>query len=384
MQSVIEINAFFFGDGTSVKTLETMLKKLKSSDDATIEPYLKRDDIQNWIKNSLSENHLASKLSGKNARKKIIEIIETHITKSQKSQKKTEKKGNFMKDMYKDDLLVPGHRTCAGCGASIAARQILKAIGKNVVICNATGCLEVTTSQYPLTSWKVPWIHVTFENAAAVASGVREALDAQGKEDTTVVAIGGDGGMLDIGFGSFSGALERGHNILLICYDNEAYMNTGVQRSGSTPWQASTTTTPAGIASMGKEQWKKDVPTIAAAHHIPYVATASIGFPLDLEKKIKKAMSIKGPKYLHIHSPCPVGWHYESQNTISIAKDAVESKMWNLFEIENGKKTLSHAPKGIPVSKYLKAQKRFKHLSDKDIEEYQKRVDGYFNDEFGA
>ncbi|MBW6461912.1 MAG: pyruvate synthase subunit beta [DPANN group archaeon] len=287
-----------------------------------------------------------------------------------------------MKDRYKDDLLAPGHKTCAGCGASIAARQVLKALGENVVICNATGCLEVTTSQYPLTSWKVPWIHVNFENVASVASGVREALDSQGKEDVTVVAIGGDGGMLDIGFRSFSGALERNHNILVICYDNEAYMNTGIQRSGSTPHLASTTTTPAGIASKGKEQWKKDAPTIAAAHHIPYVATASIGYPLDLEKKIKKALSIKGAKYIHIHSPCPVGWYFDSMKTIEIAKDAVESKMWALFEIEDGKKTLSRIPKGIPISKYMKAQKRFKHLSDEDIEEYQKNIDAIFKKEF--
>ncbi|MEA3229874.1 MAG: pyruvate synthase subunit PorB [archaeon] len=287
-----------------------------------------------------------------------------------------------MTDFYKDDLLAPGHKTCAGCGPAIAVRQMLKVIGKNVVFCNATGCIEVTTSQYPLTSWKIPWIHVTFENAASVASGIREALDAQGKEDVHVVAIGGDGGMVDIGFRAFSGALERGHNILVICYDNEAYMNTGVQRSGATPWHASTSTTPAGKISKGKEQWKKDVPAIAQAHHIPYVATASIGYPKDLERKIKKALSIKGPKYIHIHTPCPVGWNFDTSKTIEIAKDAVESKMWALFEIEDGKKTLTHKPKGIPVSKYVKAQKRFKHLSDKDIEEYQRQIDSSFKEKF--
>lgn len=364
---------FLFADGTSCSTLTSLLRKLRSTDEKTIEPYLKRGDISKWIGDILSKKTLASQLSETKDKKTIIDLIQDNID---------GKKGNIMKDKYKDDLLAPGHRTCAGCGASIAARQILKALGKNVVICNATGCLEVTTSQYPLTSWKVPWIHVTFENAVSVACGVREALDAQGKEDVTVVAIGGDGGMLDIGFRAFSGALERNHNILLICYDNEAYMNTGVQRSGATPWLASTTTTPAGIASKGKEQWKKDVPTIAAAHHIPYVATASIGYPQDLEIKIKKALSIKGAKYLHIHSPCPVGWNFDSMKTIEIAKDAVESKMWALFEIEDGKKTLSRTPKGIPVSRYMKAQKRFKHLTDTDIEEYQKRVDAIFKKEF--
>ena len=373
MENALSGHEFHFGDGTQCSTLKDLIKKLKSSDDNTIEPYIKRGDISRWIGNALSKKDLASKLKNTNDRKSIIGKIQDHIEK---------KKGNVMKDMYKDDLLAPGHRTCAGCGAAIAARQMLKALGKNVVICNATGCLEVTTTQYPLTSWKVPWIHVTFENAASVASGVREALDAQGKEDVTVVAIGGDGGMIDIGFRAFSGALERGHNILVICYDNEAYMNTGVQRSGATPWRASTSTTPAGKVSKGKEQWKKDVPTIAAAHHIPYVATASIGYPKDLEKKIKKALSIKGPKYIHIHSPCPVGWNYDSSKTIEIAKEAVESKMWALFEIEDGKKTLTHTPKGIPVSKYFKSQKRFRHLTDSDIKEYQKRIDESFKKEF--
>ncbi len=364
---------FYFQDGTSCNSLTSLFEKLKSSDDKSLIPYIQRGDLSKWVGDTLSKKKLALKLSKLKEKKAILELIQATIE---------EKKGNIMGDKYKDDLLAPGHRTCAGCGASIAARQILKTLGKNVVICNATGCLEVTTSQYPLTSWKVPWIHVTFENAASVASGVREALDAQGKEDVTVVAIGGDGGMLDIGFRSFSGALERNHNILVICYDNEAYMNTGVQRSGSTPHMASTTTTPAGIASKGKEQWKKDAPTIAAAHHIPYVATASIGYPKDLERKIKKALSIKGAKYLHIHSPCPVGWNFDSMKTIEIAKDAVESKMWALFEIEDGVKTLSRTPKGIPISKYMNAQKRFKHLSDKDIAEYQKRVDEIFKKEF--
>lgn len=277
--------------------------------------------------------------------------------------------------MKKDELLAPGHRTCAGCGPAIAIRLLLRAAGKNTVICNATGCIEVTTSQYPTTSWKIPWIHVLFENAASVASGVREALDMQGKEDVNVIALGGDGGMMDIGFRAISGLWERGHNVLVITYDNEAYANTGVQRSGGTPWLASTTTTPAGPASKGKDQWKKDMPAIAAAHHIPYVATASIAQPFDLEKKVKKALSIKGPKYIHIHCPCTIGWRYDESKTIEIAKLAIDTKMWALYEIENHKKTLTYKPKGTPVKEYLKAQARFRHLTDEDIEEYQKRID---------
>lgn len=375
MRNAAEGEEFRFADNTMCRNIEDLLGKLESSDGKAIDPYIKRGDISRWAGEALSEKRLASELSKAKRKEEMINVMDKHIS----AEKEKE-----INDRYKDDLLAPGHTTCAGCGAAIAARQILNALGKNVVICNATGCLEVTTTKYPLTSWKVPWIHVTFENAASVACGVREALDAQGKEDVTVVAIGGDGGMIDIGFRAFSGALERGHNILVICYDNEAYMNTGIQRSGATPWRASTSTTPAGKVSKGKEQWKKDVPTIAAAHHIPYVATASIGYPQDLERKIKKAISIKGPKYIHIQSPCPVGWNYDLKKTIEIAKDAVESRMWALFEIENGKKTLTHTPKGIPVSKYMKAQKRFRHLTDSEIEEYQKRIDDSFKEEFNV
>ena len=285
--------------------------------------------------------------------------------------------------MKKDDLIAPGHRTCAGCGPAIATRMMLRATGKNVVLCHATGCMEVTTSQYPTTAWKVPWIHVLFENASSVASGVREALDAQGKEDVHVIAFGGDGGMADIGFRAMSGLFERGHNILVIIYDNEAYMNTGIQRSGSTPWMASTTTTPAGKVSKGKEQWKKDMIAIAVAHHVPYAATASIAFPFDLEKKIKKALTIKGPKFIQIHAPCPVGWYYASEKTVEVAKLAVDSKMWALYEVENGVKKLTYKPKNTPIADYMKLQKRFRHLNEEDIKEYQKRIDANFEKMFG-
>jgi len=273
------------------------------------------------------------------------------------------------------EYFAPGHRTCSGCGEAIAIRLILEATGKNVIVANATGCLEVTTTPYPETSWKVPWIHVTFENAAAVAGGIESAMRALGKTDTKVIAIGGDGGMVDIGFQCISGALERGHKITIITLDNEAYMNTGVQRSGATPFCASTTTSPAGAQSKGNDTFEKDMPAIVAAHKIPYVATASIAYPMDLQKKIKKALE-KQPSYLHVHVPCPVGWGYDSSKTVEIGKRAVETGCWNLYEIEDGKMSFTFKPKDRkPVGDYLKGQKRFKHLTDEDIAQIQKHVD---------
>ena len=188
------------------------------------------------------------------------------------------------------ELLAPGHRGCAGCGASIGVRLALKVLGKNTVAISATGCLEVMTTPFPESAWEIPFIHVAFENSAAVASGVERALKAQGKEDVNVVAFGGDGGTVDIGLQALSGAMERGHNMLYICYDNEAYMNTGIQRSGATPYGASTTTSPAGNVSFGKTETKKNMPLIMAAHGIPYVATASIAYPEDYMKKVKKLL----------------------------------------------------------------------------------------------
>jgi len=266
-----------------------------------------------------------------------------------------------------DELLASGHRTCAGCGSILAARQMLKATGKDVIICEPTGCLEVTSTQYPLTAWKVPWIHVVFENAVSVATGVRAALEAQGNDHTKVIAFGGDGGMVDIGFGAVSGAMERNEDMMIITYDNEAYANTGVQRSGATPFGASTTTTPSGKVSFGKKQWKKNVPMIAVAHGVKYVACASIAYPQDLQKKIKKAMSIKGTRYIHIHTPCPIGWGFDSSKTIEVARLAVQTGMWVLYEIEDGKFKKTMNPELKPVDEYLKMQKRFKHLKEKEI-----------------
>ena len=275
----------------------------------------------------------------------------------------------------KGDLFAPGHRACAGCGPAIAMRHILRASGPDVIIAQATGCMEVTTTPYPETAWGVPWIHVTFENAASVGSGIAEALKMQGRESTKVIAIGGDGGSADIGFGALSGMLERGHDVLYITYDNESYANTGVQRSGLTPMYASTTTTPAGSKVPGKTQRKKDLPMIAAAHHIPYVATASIAFIEDFEAKIRKALSIKGPKYIQVLAPCVPGWGIPENKTIYYARKAVETGMWVLYEIENGKLKINYKPQKLaPVKEYLDGQRRFKHLTPELIEKIQEFV----------
>lgn len=275
-----------------------------------------------------------------------------------------------------EELLAPGHRGCAGCGASIGVRLALKALGKNTVAISATGCLEVMTTPYPETAWEIPWIHVAFENAGAVASGVESALRIQGKDDVNVVAFGGDGGTVDIGLQSLSGAMERGHNFTYICYDNEAYMNTGIQRSGATPYGASTTTSPVGKDSFGENKPKKNMPMIMAAHGIPYVATASISYPEDFMKKVKKAAEVDGPAYIHLNQPCTTGWGYPSSKTIEMGRLAVETGSWILYEIENGEFTVTYRPsERKPVSEYLKPQKRFRHLTEDHIEEIQKLVD---------
>lgn len=278
--------------------------------------------------------------------------------------------------IHEEELLAPGHRGCAGCGASIGVRLALKALGKNTVAISATGCLEVMTTPYPETAWEIPWIHVAFENAGAVASGVESALRIQGKDDVNVVAFGGDGGTVDIGLQSLSGAMERGHNFTYICYDNEAYMNTGIQRSGATPYGASTTTSPVGKDSFGENKPKKNMPMIMAAHGIPYVATASISYPEDFMKKVKKAAEVDGPAYIHLNQPCTTGWGYPSSKTIEMGRLAVETGSWILYEIENGEFNVTYRPsERKPVSEYLKPQKRFRHLTEDHIEEIQKLVD---------
>jgi len=262
-------------------------------------------------------------------------------------------------------LFSPGHTACAGCGQSLAVRLVMDAAGPNTIVANNTGCLEVFSTKYPESAWEIPFIHSLFENAAAVASGVEAALIYLGKKDAiNVIAEGGDGGTADIGFQALSGMLERGHDILYVCYDNEAYMNTGIQRSGLTPFSASTTTSPAGKSSLGNVRYKKPMPEICLAHGIPYVATASPSFAQDLQRKVKKALSIKGPKYIQIHSPCPLGWRHETTAMLDIGKLAVDTGLFPLIEYENAKLTGVRKITPKPVEEYLKAQGRFKHLLD--------------------
>ncbi|MFH0925969.1 MAG: thiamine pyrophosphate-dependent enzyme [bacterium] len=288
----------------------------------------------------------------------------------------------------KEDLLTGGHRLCAGCGASVVIRQILLAVEDPVVISSATGCLEVATSIYPYTSWRTPWIHSAFENSAATISGVEamySSLKRQGKipndKNIKFIALGGDGGTYDIGLQSLSGALERGHDFLYVCYDNGAYMNTGIQRSSSTPLGASTTTSPAGKVIPGKQEYRKDLTAIVAAHNIPYLAQASPSHWRDLMEKTRKALSIKGPKFLNVIAPCHRGWRAEGiDQAIQLAKLAVETCFWPLYEMENGSIKINYIPKEKkPIEDWIKVQGRFKHLFKDEnrhiIEELQKQID---------
>ena len=291
-------------------------------------------------------------------------------------------KGFNMKNIPTEELLSPGHRACQGCVEILGLRLALKAIGKDVIVASATGCMEIVTSPFPQTAWRVPWIHVAFENAAAVISGVEAAYKAlirKGKiEDKKVVflAYGGDGGTADIGLQALSGALERGHDFVYLCLDNEAYMNTGIQRSSSTPYGAMTTTSPPGKKSIGQSTWKKNLPAIVAAHGIPYVATASPAYPVDLMNKVKKAATVPGPAYVHIYSTCPTGWRHDSSIAIEVAKMAVATNVFPLYEVIDGEWKLSRKnPKPKPVREYLKMQRRFRHLTDDEITKIQARVD---------
>lgn len=271
-------------------------------------------------------------------------------------------------NMRRTNSLNSGHRACQGCGEALGARfaidAAMQATGGRVMAINATGCLEVFSTPYPETSWQIPWMHSLFGNAAAVAAGVAAALRVKGRKDVRVIAQGGDGGTTDIGFGCLSGMFERNDDVLYICYDNEAYMNTGVQRSSATPPTAHTATTmatgphPGNIFGTGK-----NLPQLAMAHEIPYVATASIANLHDLEVKVMRAMSISGARYLHIHVPCPLGWGSASSDTIKLARLAVESGLFPLFEAEHGEITARHKlRRQVPVTDYLKLQKRFAHL----------------------
>lgn len=275
-----------------------------------------------------------------------------------------------------EEHFASGHRACAGCGESVAVRYVLKAAGRNTIVSNATGCLEVFSTPFPQTSWKIPWIHAAFETAASAASGIDRALvKLKKRKKINLLALAGDGGTFDIGMQALSGAAERGHKFTYVCFDNEAYMNTGVQRSGATPKYASTTTSPAGKKIHGKTEFRKNMPFIMAAHGC-YVATASVAFPHDIIKKVKKSFEHEGVSYIQIVSPCVPGWDYASNMSIEMAKLAFKTKITPLFEIENGVVTITNKPsKEAPVEEYLLKQGRFKHLLPKEIEEIQKHVD---------
>ncbi|MDD5509883.1 MAG: pyruvate synthase subunit PorB [Dehalococcoidales bacterium] len=281
----------------------------------------------------------------------------------------------------KKENFAPGHRACVGCAEALAVRQTFKALGRDVIVVNATGCMEVVATPLPHTSWCLPWIHTLFENAAAVASGVDSGLKAlvrKGRRPDrkiSVVAIGGDGATSDIGLQAISGALERWQDFLYVCFDNEAYMNTGIQRSSATPYGASTTTAPAGKKSIGQVTWKKDMPGIAAAHNIPYVATACPSYPFDLMDKVRKGALTPGPAYIHVLSVCPTGWRCAPELAIKVGRLAVETGVFPLYEVENGRYKLTiDVPQLRPVQDYLKLQGRFRHLSEETVKEIQDRV----------
>ena len=282
---------------------------------------------------------------------------------------------NLKQLSHTEERLVEGHRLCAGCAEPIIARQVLMATDKPVVVANATGCFEVSTNMYPITSWNEPWIHTAFENAPATMSGVEAAynsLKRQGKLDQEVkfIAFGGDGATYDIGFQSLSGAIERGHDFLYVCFNNEAYMNTGIQRSGATQKGASTTTCPAGSCIPGKREFPKDLTRIIIAHDLPYAAQASPHNWKDLIEKSKKGIDTPGPAFINVISPCPRGWRHDGSQTIAISKLAVETCIWPLYEYENGDWRLTGESLRIaegsrekkPVSDWLISQGRFKHL----------------------
>ena len=276
--------------------------------------------------------------------------------------------------MERTNSINSGHRACQGCGEALGARYAIdaamRATGNRLIAANATGCLEVFSTPYPETSWQIPWIHSLFGNTAAVATGVAAALKVQGRDDTRVVAQGGDGGTTDIGFGCLSGMFERNDDVLYICYDNEAYMNTGVQRSSATPPAARTATTQAvGPAPGNVSGQGKNVPLIAMAHEIPYVATASVADVRDLEDKVTKAMSIHGARYIHILVPCPLGWGSAPHDTIKLARLAIESGLFPVFEAEHGEVTgRRHIRRQVPVEEYLRPQKRFAHLFKPELQ----------------
>jgi pyruvate ferredoxin oxidoreductase beta subunit len=291
-----------------------------------------------------------------------------------------------LKTLVRNEHGVPplrgGHALCQGCGVPMVVRTIVDSVDGPVVVVSATGCLEVATTRFPTTAWNVPWLHVAFENAAAVASGVETAYRALVKrgalpadEQPTFLVFAGDGGTYDIGLQALSGALERGHRFVFVCYDNEAYMNTGVQRSGATPFGAGTTTTPVGVDSFGKAQQRKDMTAIAVAHHVPYVAQAASVHWHDLSLKAQRAAAADGPAFLNVLTNCPVGWGHEPRETLDILNAAVDSCFWPLYEVVDGTYRLTYVPEHVrPLEDWLRPQQRFAHLLRPEAAGYLEQV----------
>ncbi len=271
------------------------------------------------------------------------------------------------------ELLYSGHVACPGCGATLAMRLALKALGEDVVVVIVASCWSIIAGPFPYSSLRVPTLHSAFATGGSAASGVKAALEMRGRPHTTVMAWGGDGGTFDIGFQALSGAVERNEDFIYVCYDNEAYMNTGIQRSSATPWGAWTTTTP---STAPKDTPKKDIVAIMAAHRIPYTATASVAYPEDLVRKLQKAAGIRGAKFVHILSPCPSGWKTEPAATVRIARLAVQSRIFPLYEVEDGERyAVTVQPRPVPVIEYLRSQGRFNHLTVEQIERIQESAD---------
>jgi pyruvate ferredoxin oxidoreductase beta subunit len=301
------------------------------------------------------------------------------------------------KAVQENERLTSGHRMCAGCAEPINMKLVLSAIKEPVVIVNATSCLEVATTIFPYTSWKTPWMHNAFENASATASGVIEAYHAILKkkpadrpkwakdlpDNVRFLVVGGDGGTADIGLQSLSGALERGHQFLYVCYDNGAYMNTGNQRSGATPRGAETTTSVAGKVQQGKRENRKNLTSIVEGHHIDFVAQASISHFVDLTEKVKKALAVNGPSFINVISPCQRSWGFDPSQTVQVAKMAVETNYWPLYEVDRGKFVLNYLPKEKrPLVEWFKTQKRFKHLLKPENSELLQEIQEHTDREF--
>jgi pyruvate/2-oxoacid:ferredoxin oxidoreductase beta subunit len=285
------------------------------------------------------------------------------------------KKERTMKlTLPEEELMSPGHLACQGCGATMAMRYVLKALGPKTIVCIPACCWAVIDGPFPHSSLSVPIFHCAFETAASTASGVKAGLEITGDTETTVLAWAGDGGTFDIGLQALSGAAERNDDLIYVCYDNEAYMNTGIQRSSATPYGAWTTTTP---VKHFKDRPKKDIDAIMAAHRIPYLATASVAYPEDLFKKAKKAKEIKGTRFLHIYAPCPSGWKSRPEDTVKLARLAVQTGIFPLYEIEDGDRTTISikVKERKPINEYLRLQGRFRHLKDPDIAAMQAEVD---------